>query len=285
VKGLQALVAVGLFLASLEFFDPGVLHKIINPFGLSLAWLTPILVLLGPLDHLRYHIIQAVIDPFFAKLPLRQKVPELKGLASMEAIDYIYMAINNVFLMAPFAMHMVHFAVYPPSGVEVVWSIEDARVSNTLVPLTVIFVVSDFYYYWLHRAMHYRPVYPYIHKHHHRQNLPERGFADAINEHPIEQFCGMVTLWSALYTTARITPVHTVVPVVFFLSLSALSVANHTDLDIKIPFVLDLGYSVRAHETHHRFPDSNLAQYFMGFDKFWGTYRPYSEGKYASAFK
>jgi hypothetical protein len=30
-------------------------------------------------------------------------------------------------------------------------------------------------------------VYPYVHKHHHRQILPKRGYLDAGNEHPIEQ--------------------------------------------------------------------------------------------------
>merc|ERR1711879_403510 len=118
-------------------------------------------------------------------------------------------------------------------------------------------------------------LYPYIHKHHHRQTLPERGFADAINEHPIEQFCGTVTLWGALYTTARITNVHAIVPVLYFLSLSALSTANHTNLDIRIPFPITLGYSVRDHEMHHRYPNCNMAQYVMGFDRLIGTYRPY----------
>ena len=37
-------------------------------------------------------------------------------------------------------------------------------------------------------------------------------------------------------------------------------------------------YTVRAHETHHRYPTTNMAQYFMFWDKLYGTYRPYYDG-------
>merc|ERR1712224_881094 len=142
------------------------------------------------------------------------------------------MATNSVFLMAPFAMQMVAFARDPPAGVTVSLGLGEVTFTNTILALLVIFFAADFYYWFLHRAMHIRALYPYVHKHHHRQSLPERGFADAINEHPIEQLAGMATLWAALYTTARCTNLHAIVPVVYFISLSALSTANHTNLDI-----------------------------------------------------
>jgi len=37
-------------------------------------------------------------------------------------------------------------------------------------------------------------------------------------------------------------------------------------------------YTVRAHETHHRYPTKNLAQYFMFWDKLYGTYKEYYDG-------
>ena len=37
-------------------------------------------------------------------------------------------------------------------------------------------------------------------------------------------------------------------------------------------------YTVRAHETHHRYPTKNMAQYFMFWDKLYGTYKPYYDG-------
>ena len=39
--------------------------------------------------------------------------------------------------------------------------------------------------------------------------------------------------------------------------------------------LLGIDYSVRAHEMHHRKPNTNYGQYVMFWDRLMGTYRPY----------
>jgi len=49
-------------------------------------------------------------------------------------------------------------------------------------------------------------------------------------------------------------------------------------MDVRFQF-FGFDYFTGAHEMHHRNPDCNMAQYWMGLDK-WvlGTYRSYSKG-------
>ena len=53
---------------------------------------------------------------------------------------------------------------------------------------------------------------------------------------------------------------------------------NHTGYDVQLR-VLGIEYSVRAHEMHHRKPQTNFAQYVMFWDRLMGTFRPYESGQ------
>ena len=47
--------------------------------------------------------------------------------------------------------------------------------------------------------------------------------------------------------------IHGITLIVFFAVYASLAMLNHTHYDIELPWYL-LGYAVKAHETHHRFP-------------------------------
>ena len=51
----------------------------------------------------------------------------------------------------------------------------------------MLLVVDDMLYAPLHRAMHLQAVYRWVHKHHHRNTFPARGYIDAANEHPVRR--------------------------------------------------------------------------------------------------
>lgn len=73
--------------------------------------------------------------------------------------------------------------------------------------------------------------------------------------------------------------IHVITILLHFILYAALALLNHTDMDVKFQF-LGFHYSVGAHEMHHRNPDCNMAQYWMGLDQYvLGTYRPYTDGK------
>lgn len=275
-KGLLALCIALLILIATGAGWPGSVSALFNPFGFR-HWMVALLsITIVPMEHVRYGCLCAALSKLYQPLPYRQHKLDCCGLTCLQGIDYLYISVNGV-LISAFPMHLLHFVINPPAKGLVFWHWGDIGLMNTLIAIPLMFLVSDFYYWWAHRLMHWRIVYPYIHKHHHRQTLPVRGFLDAINEHPIEQALGMLTLWGAMSTTAWLTGVHVVAVLVFVMLLGVLSVINHTDLDVRVR-CLGFEYSVRCHEMRHRFPNFNLAQYLMGWDKFMGTYKSYDEG-------
>ena len=62
-----------------------------------------------------------------------------------------------------------------------------------------------------------------------------------------------------------------------FILYAILALLNHTAYDVQFRF-WGFEYTTRAHETHHRYPTKNLAQYFMFWDKLYGTYKEYYDG-------
>ena len=71
--------------------------------------------------------------------------------------------------------------------------------------------------------------------------------------------------------------VHALTILIHFLMYAVLALLNHTNYDVQFRF-FGFEYAVRSHETHHRYPQTNLAQYFMVWDKLMGTYKPYYDG-------
>lgn len=75
-----------------------------------------------------------------------------------------------------FVQRLCHFLWYNaavPKG----W--QQLSISNTIGATAVMFIVLDFCYGPSHHVMHQPWCYPLIHKHHHRQHYPVRGYLDA----------------------------------------------------------------------------------------------------------
>jgi sterol desaturase/sphingolipid hydroxylase (fatty acid hydroxylase superfamily) len=245
--------------------------EFLNPFGLgsgefvaAYAALTAAKLLLDVI------VLQLVKFLALPKLPSREN-SKLKGLQELGNWDYTFLTINSTIEFV-FSMHFLQLLINSPLLVR---NVQDFGLLNTFPALFLMFAIDDLYYTPLHMFMHWRPVYAYVHKHHHRQNLPTRGYFDAGNEHPIEQFIGLGCLWATLHTVPLITGLHIVTLLLHFTIYAALAMLNHTEVDVSFNW-FGFSYSVRAHEMHHRYYTCNYAQYFMWYDKLLGTYRPYT---------
>ena len=92
---------------------------------------------------------------------------------------------------------------------------------------------------------------------------------DAVNVHPFEFLVGE---FLHLLTVMAI-PTHIVTVFVFFLFSGFCASLNHTRFDVRLLGV----YEVRAHDVHHRLPQTNYGQYSMFWDKVWGSFRSYDQ--------
>jgi sterol desaturase/sphingolipid hydroxylase (fatty acid hydroxylase superfamily) len=248
---------------------------LINPFGAPL-WFLPILTLSKFLaeEFVGWMIAKYLTIIGQPLMPSRVPKPISKYLEVLEMKDYVYLVLNQsvevVFLQQLF--YQILF-VFPHD-------LESLNFTNTIVAFYAIFFVDDFFYYWLHRFMHLPAVYPYIHKHHHRQTLPYRGYVDAANETPLEQVFGLSCIWFSLKVLDPILHLHAFTVFAWISVFAVFALMNHTPYDVQLGF-WGLGYSVRAHETHHRKLRGNYSQNTMFWDKLFGTYLEYPSRKSA----
>jgi sterol desaturase/sphingolipid hydroxylase (fatty acid hydroxylase superfamily) len=105
--------------------------------------------------------------------------------------------------------------------------------------------------------------------------IPSRANVDAVNVHPIEFFLGEYDhLWSlVLVCNVFGVKVH-IVTAIFFLAFGGLLAGlNHTRFDICLSLFGIKLYDSKAHDVHHRIPQSNYGQYTMLWDYIFGSYR------------
>ena len=190
------------------------------------------------------HIVH-ILFGFTSDIPVRGK-----HLDELSALDKTFININKVLTMV-FVYHLIWVTYNTPS---IKWGAEELTLANSLGALVGFYLFYDFCYMWFHRILHMRGLYAFIHKHHHRQKAPSRGNADAINVHPFEFLVGeylhLLTIW--------LIPCHVYAVAFFILAGGILASLNHTRHNVVIPPGI---YDVKAHDIHHRIPESNYAQY------------------------
>lgn len=198
-----------------------------------------------------------------------------KHLDELDVTDYAFIAFNKI-ATPPFIYYLVNFVYYEPN---INWDLNEATFINTLVFLPIIFIIYDFFYTGLHGFLHIRCLYGHIHKHHHHQKSPSRAQVDAVNVHPIEFLLGEYNHIFAVYLASHVFgfEIHILCVVLFIIVGGTLASMNHTrhDITIKIPYFNVTIYDSKAHDVHHRVPQSNYGQYTMLWDQVFGSFRPY----------
>lgn len=253
------------------------LREIVNPFGLR-AWQLLLVLAVKPYgveagtDAMVKLWVRAVKAPL---MPSRDP-PIGDGLATFQIRDWLAVSVNQITEV----IFMQHFALFVWTSPMLDRSLDGFGVVQTVVALVgilLLIVVGDFFYYWTHRWMHLRHVFPLVHKQHHRQHLPARGYTDGINVTPMEEvygiFAGNV---AAISIVGMSLGLHVCTVVAYLVLYGLFNVSNHTPYDLTVPL---LGYSVRAHEMHHRKYVGNYANIIPLWDHLFGTYIPYDSGQ------
>jgi hypothetical protein len=165
----------------------------------------------------------AWLDP--PKLRFRMNNPKAKGQEKHEGIDALFLGINTV-VEYIFMAHMAHLVLESEMRGAFPIALSDLSLFNTVPALWLLFCANDCFYAPSHGLLHTPFLYPFIHKHHHRQALPFRGYLDAGNEHPLEQVIGLGALWCALQVVGRLTRAHAFTILVYFVAHAALAVCR-----------------------------------------------------------
>lgn len=208
-------------------------------------------------------ILARFVDWFFRFL---DRIPQKgKHLDKLEPRDRLFIFLNRL-TAVPFVKHTLVALLKLPT---VKTSLQDITLLNTFGSFFTLYVVYDLFYTAFHRLLHHRSIYWLVHKHHHRQHAPTRGNEDAVNVHPLEYLCGEYNHLLAI----TLVPCHALAAVAFVVLGGVMASLNHTRYNAVIPGGI---YDVKAHDVHHRIPQSNYGQYIMLWDHVMGSFRPYA---------
>lgn len=235
------------------------------PFGMWLAAYAAIrVVLLAFVDGMCW-----MIGPRLQPLPSRTG-PKPVFQHKINTVDVSYLIVNSLIEFI-FAQQIGFLLWHSPMIVRAPWSV---GLLNGPVALWLILVVDDMLYAPLHRFMHHPAVYrcglvsqhaphhvasdpgashhsppiilprtpplfpvcrcSWVHKHHHRNTFPARGYIDAANEHPVEQISALTLHWIAVHIVATTVGLH-VAAVGAHFGVKALGACfNHTGYDLQV---------------------------------------------------
>jgi len=178
----------------------------------------------------------------------------------------------SILSIAIFAvMGTVLFEMWKAGLTSIYTSFSDYPLWYLPVSLFASLFLFDTYFYWLHRFMHWPPVFRYTHLGHHRSVSPTPWAIYSFQ--PLEailQFIGIMLLVTFL-------PMH---PLVFwaFLSFDTLvNTAGHTGYEL-VPErlssqpVLRHFNTVTHHDSHHTNTRVNFGVFFNTWDRWMGTF-------------
>lgn len=136
------------------------------------------------------------------------------------------------------------------------------------IPLSIL--VHDTYFYWTHRIMHHRKIFPIVHLQHHRHTNPTPWAA--FSTHPIESFIA-----GCIYPVLAFTlPLHPIVFLIFTFYMTFMNVMGHAGFEV-YPRGFTRHWFGRWHTTpthhimHHKYFKGNYGIYFNFWDKLMGT--------------
>jgi sterol desaturase/sphingolipid hydroxylase (fatty acid hydroxylase superfamily) len=137
--------------------------------------------------------------------------------------------------------------------------------------LTAIFL-HDTWFYWIHRAMHLKGFFGWIHAEHHRSVTPTPWSILSFDIlETIPQFGVFVIM-------VMFVPMHPAVLWAYLLFDSMVNAAGHCGYEIiperqRTHWLLRYTNAVTHHDLHHARFNCNYAQYFNIWDRLCGTFR------------
>lgn len=186
-----------------------------------------------------------------------------------KSLSYIWF---NRLIVLPFLSLLIVKCVFSSSAV--VYDGKDLNWANGLGGFAVVFALADFTYYASHRIVHSFPaIYKFVHKHHHGESEPIRGWADTCNAHPTDFFyTGFCTSPLSVLWLMPAGSVHVYAIAACLWVNSFVGSLGHCRLDLNVGI-----FDTRFHAGHHTHSKCNFAQNIELWDRLFGTYKDHKQ--------
>ncbi|MDB5283207.1 MAG: sterol desaturase family protein [Bacteroidota bacterium] len=210
---------------------------------------------------------------FFARFKIQQKFPERKQM--LREIKYSFLslcifALNGVVVLTAYDYGYTHLYM----------KFSDHSVGYFIFSVFAFIIAHDTYFYWTHRLLHHKKIYPVVHKLHHLSHDPTPWAAYAF--HPLEA----VVQAGIFPIMVFLIPVHPLALLTWGLFQVFLYVMGHSGFEL-FPAGFTSGKISKWHNTsthhnmHHKYANSNYGLYFNFWDRIMDT----NHAKYNQQFE
>ncbi|HEX5669309.1 MAG TPA: sterol desaturase family protein [Chitinophagaceae bacterium] len=153
---------------------------------------------------------------------------------------------------------------------KVYFEIPDRGWPYLVLSILIYIVLHDSYFYWVHRLMHWRPVFKWVHKTHHLSHTPS-PFA-SLSFSPAEA----VLQFGINLIMIFLVPLHPLAIGIFAIYNTVINTAGHTGIEIVPAFFVrnwffKHGLTVTHHDMHHSHMNCNYGLCFDFWDRIMGT--------------
>ena len=143
----------------------------------------------------------------------------------------------------------------------------------SLVSLILLIIINDTYFYWMHRLVHHKRFYRWIHHTHHVSTNPTP--LTSYSFHPIEAVLEAIWILPVIY----LIPIKLEVLIIYSLVSLVNNLRGHYGVDllpkkIKQTFPLNWINTATHHSHHHKYFTHNFGLYFLFWDRVCGTEKP-----------
>jgi Delta7-sterol 5-desaturase len=131
-------------------------------------------------------------------------------------------------------------------------------------------LIHDTYFYWTHRLMHWKWIFPYVHHIHHKSHNPTP--LAAFSFHPLEALIEIGVLPVIIFTI----PIHPIAIGLFGTYMLVFNVIGHLGYEL-MPERFMQGRLLKVmntsthHNMHHHYSRCNYGLYFSMWDRLMGT--------------
>mmetsp|Transcript_22175 Transcript_22175/g.61531 ORF Transcript_22175/g.61531 Transcript_22175/m.61531 type:complete len:259 (+) Transcript_22175:255-1031(+) len=154
-------------------------------------------------------------------------------------------------------------------------------IAYAILTIALLDYLHDAWFYWTHRALHWRPLYKHIHYMHHQSSSPSAytGYSFHVLE--------AVIVFANEIFVIFMFPIHTGLHRLYHLFTTAIHNGGHAGYELA-PFIPSLEQlvwvalhgtgnlckglnTVQHHDMHHRYPTKHFSLYFTHWDRWFGT--------------
>ncbi|XP_072179030.1 methylsterol monooxygenase 1-like [Diadema setosum] len=177
---------------------------------------------------------------------------------------------SQIFIQAPFFVGAYYFCELTnmPFSYEAM-----PRWYTILAQCFGCLVVEDTWHYFMHRALHHRSIYKYIHKIHHNFQSPFGMVAEYA--HPLEtMILGMGTMWGMLLFANHLIFLWVWM---FVRLIETIDVHSGYDIPLNPMHLIPFYGGAKFHDFHHMNFTGNYSSTFTWWDKIFGTDSQFNE--------